>query len=188
MMKWFKSNKDDSQKESKGNKRLTAEQKAAREEAKKLAQKAVEDAKAVKAEKAQAARDKATRSSAENREKIVAEKKKKNSEKNATGKIFKDIISGRFLTNEGVIEHIPFLLFLCAIFLANIGLGYKFENIEREKSKTERRLKEVNAEYKSLMSELESRLQQSRVEQAIQDLGLEQPLSQPILLEEDGDE
>ena len=32
MMKWFKSNKDDSQKESKGNKRLTAEQKAAREE------------------------------------------------------------------------------------------------------------------------------------------------------------
>ena len=73
-------------------------------------------------------------------------------------------------------------------FLANIGLGYKFENIEREKSKTERKLKEVNAEYKSLMSELESRLQQSRVEQAIQDLGLEQPLSQPILLEEDGDE
>ena len=30
MMKWFKSNKDDSQKESKGNKRLTAEQKAAK--------------------------------------------------------------------------------------------------------------------------------------------------------------
>ena len=187
MMKWFKSNKGDSQNESKFNKRLTAEQKAAREEAKKLAQKAAEDAKAMKAEKAQEARDKAKRSSAENREKIVAEKKK-NAEKNTTGKIFRDIISGRFLTNEGVIEHIPFLLFLCAIFLANIGLGYKFENIEREKSKTERKLKEVNAEYKSLMSELESRLQQSRVEQAIQDLGLEQPLSQPILLEEDGDE
>ena len=187
MMKWFKSNKGDSQNESKFNKRLTAEQKAAREEAKKLAQKAAEDAKAMKAEKAQEARDKAKRSSAENREKIVAEKKK-NAEKNTTGKIFRDIISGRFLTNEGVIEHIPFLLFLCAIFLANIGLGYKFENIEREKSKTERKLKEVNAEYKSLMSELESRLQQSRVEQAIQDLGLEQPLSQPIILEEDGDE
>ena len=39
MMKWFKSNKDDSQNESKGNKRLTAEQKSAREEAKNLLKK-----------------------------------------------------------------------------------------------------------------------------------------------------
>ena len=30
--------------------------------------------------------------------------------------------------------------------------------------------------------------EQSRVEQAIVDLGLEQPLSQPILLDENGDE
>ena len=54
--------------------------------------------------------------------------------------------------------------------------------------KTERALEEVNAEYNTLMSDLESRLQQSRVEQAIVDLGLEQPLSQPILLEKNGDE
>ena len=54
--------------------------------------------------------------------------------------------------------------------------------------KTKRALEEVNAEYKTLMSDLESRLQQSRVEQSIKDLGLEQPLNQPILLEENGDE
>ena len=130
-MNWFKKNKDSDNKGSAGNKRLTAEQKAAREEAKKIAQEAAKDAKRAKAEKAQEVRENATRSSSENRAKIVAEQKKKRAERNATGKILRDIISGQFLKGDGVIAHIPFLLFLCGIFLANIGLGYKFENIER---------------------------------------------------------
>ncbi len=189
MLGWFKKNKDEAKKPgNSGNKRLTDEQKKARKEAKEIAQKAADDAVKAKAEKAKEAREKASRSSAENRAKIKAEQKKKRAEKNATGKIIRDIISGRFLTEEGVIEHIPFLLFLCALFLANIGLGYKFENIVRDKTKTKRKLEEVNAEYKTLMSDLESRLQQSRVEQAIVELGLEQPRSQPILLDENGDE
>ena len=188
MLKWFKKNKDGYKPTPSGNKRLTEEQKIAREEAKKLAQQAAEDAVIAKAEKVREIREKAARSSAENRAKIKAEQKKKRAENNATGKIIRDIISGKFLTGEGVIAHVPFLLFLCGIFLANIGLGYKFENIERNKMKTKRALEQVNAEYKTLMSDLESRLQQSRVEQAIKDLGLEQPLNQPILLDENGDE
>ena len=189
MLKWFKENNENKNQElSGGNKRLTEEQKIAREEAQKLAQKAAEEAVKAKAEKVKEVREKAARSSIENRAKIKSEKKKKRAEDNATGKILRDIISGRFLTGEGVIAHVPFLLFLCGIFLANIGLGYKFENIEREKMKTKRQLEEVNAEYKTLMSDLESRLQQSRVEQAIKDLGLEQPLTQPILLDENGHE
>lgn len=190
MLKWFRKNSEDKSPEpSGGNKRITEEQKVAREEAKKLAQKAAEDAVQAKAQKVKEVREKAARSSAESRAQIMAEqKKKKRAEDNATGKILRDIISGRFLTGEGVIAHVPFLLFLCGIFLANISLGYKFENIERAKMKTERALEEVNAEYKTLMSDLESRLQQSRVEQDIKDLGLEQPLSQPILLDENGND
>ena len=189
MLTWFKRNSDkENQEASGGNKRLTEEQKIARKEAQKLAQKAAEEAVQAKAEKVKETREKAIRSSAENRAKIKAEQKNKRAENNATGKILRDIISGKFLTGEGVIAHVPFLLFLCGIFLANIGLGYKFENIERDKMKTERQLEEVNAEYKTLMSDLESRLQQSRVEQAIKDLGLEQPLTQPILLYENGHE
>lgn len=189
MLKWFRKNSEDKSPEpSGGNKRLTEEQKVAREEAKKLAQKAAENAVQAKAQKVKEVREKAARSSAESRAQIKAKQKKKRAEDNATGKILRDIISGRFLTGEGVIAHVPFLLFLCGIFLANISLGYKFENIERAKMKTERALEEVNAEYKTLMSDLESRLQQSRVEQDIKDLGLEQPLSQPILLDENGNE
>jgi len=188
MLKWFKQNKDGDKPNPRGNKRLTEEQKTAREEAQKAAQKAAEDAVIEKAKKVREVREKAARSSAENRANIKTEQKKKRAENNTTGKIIRDIISGKFLTGEGVVAHVPFLLFLCGIFLANIGLGYKFENIERNKMKTKRTLEEVNAEYKTLMSDLESRLQQSRVEQAIKDLGLEQPLNQPILLEENGDE
>jgi F0F1-type ATP synthase membrane subunit b/b' len=188
MKNWFKKNKSDQALSYGGNKRLTAEQKTAREEAKNLADLAAEQARTVAAEKAQKARDKSTRSSKENREKVVAEQKKKRTENNSTGKILRDIISGKFLTGDGVITHIPYLLFLCALFLANISLGYKFENIERDIMKTERALEEVTAEYKTLMSDLEARLQQSRVETAIKDLGLEQPMNPPILLEVNDDE
>ena len=185
-MKWFKKNKEETSKA--GNRRLSDEQKYAREEAKKLAEKAAEDAKTAAAEKAQKARDKATRSSVENRAKVVEERKKKERETNSTGKIVRDIISGRFLTEEGMLDHIPYLFFVCVLFLVNISLGYVFEDIERDKARTKRQLEEVNSEYKTLMSDLEARLQQSRVETAIKDLGLEQPITQPILLEENADE
>ena len=110
---------------------------------------------------------------------------KKPAKINGTGKIFKDIISGRFLTSEGITSHIPYLLFLTSLFLAYISLGYKFENIERDKMRTERALEEVVSEYKTLRSELESRLQQSRVESATSVLGLQQPISPPTLLKQD---
>jgi hypothetical protein len=53
--------------------------------------------------------------------------------------------------------------------------------------KTEQRLEEVTSEYKTLRSELESILQQSRVERATADLGLEQPMGPPILLKVDAE-
>ena len=118
MLKWFKKNDENkNQKLSGGNKRLTEEQKIAREEAQKLAQKAAEDAVKAKAKKVKEVREKAARSSIENRAKIKSEQKKKRAENNATGKILRDIISGRFLTGEGVIAHVPFLLFLCGILI-----------------------------------------------------------------------
>lgn len=166
----------------KGNRHLTKEQKASRHEAQELAIKTADEATKVAAEKAQKARDLSNLKS----KKIRQEKaKKQRVENNSIGKFFRDILNGTFLTSEGITTHIPYLLFLCGIFLMYISLGYKFENIEREKMKTEHSLEEVTAEYKTLRSELESRLQQSRVESATAVLGLEQPLEPPILLEVD---
>ena len=177
MLRIFKKKSRDKQQVDSGNKRLTSEQKIARKEATDLARIAADIAVEEAAGKAQRAREKSGTKPIENSEVM--------SKKNGTGKIFKDIIGGKFLTSEGITSHIPYLLFLTSLFLAYISLGYKFENIERDKMRTERALEEVVSEYKTLRSELESRLQQSRVESATSVLGLQQPTTPPTLLKLD---
>jgi len=184
-MRWlFKRNKKETAIENgvRGNKHLTKEQKHSRLEAQELAQKAADEATKVAREKAKNTRDLSKRKSTQTRQEQA---KLQRVENNSTGQFFRDILNGTFLTGDGITTHIPYLLFLCGIFLMYISLGYKFENIEREKMKTEHALEEVTAEYKTLRSELESRLQQSRVESATAFLGLEQPMEPPILLEVD---
>jgi len=184
-MKWiFRRNKKEKPLvgSSRGNKHLTKEEKNARIEAQELAKKAADEAIKLATEKAKKARNISNHKSESTRQEKATKKK---SDNNSIGKFFRDILNGTFLTGDGITTHIPYLLFMCGIFLLYISLGYKFENIEREKVKTEYSLKEVTAEYKTLRSELESRLQQSRVVSATAFLGLEQPIEQPILLEVD---
>lgn len=166
--------------EKSGNKILSKEEIAARNEAKAQAEEAAKAAKEAAALKAKERREK--------KGKAPKEEKAPKSDKNSIGRIIRDIISGRFLTDDGVVAHIPYLLFLCGLFLANISLGYKFENIEREKMRAKRDLEEVSAEYKTLISDLEARLQQSRVESATRSMGLQQPMTPPTLLKASEDE
>ena len=165
-----------------GNKHLTKEEINARIEAQEMAKKAADEATKIATEKAAKARELSNHKSERTRQEKAT---KKRAENNSIGKFFRDILNGTFLTGDGITTHIPYLLFMCGIFLLYISLGYKFENIEREKMKTEHALEEVTAEYKTLRSELESRLQQSRVESATAFLGLEQPMEPPVVLEVD---
>jgi hypothetical protein len=165
-----------------GNKHLTKEEKNARIEAQEMAKKAADEATKIATEKAKKARDLSNQKSERTRQEKA---KKQRTDNNSIGKFFRDILNGTFLTGDGITTHIPYLLFMCGIFLMYISLGYKFENIEREKMKTEHALEEVTAEYKTLRSELESRLQQSRVESATAFLGLQQPIEPPVILEVD---
>lgn len=93
------------------------------------------------------------------------------------------LLSGEFLTREEVVVHIPFLLYVCGFFLITIALGYSFDNTEREKIKVRETLKELNAEYKTLKTQLESEKQHSNVSQRILDLGLEEPKNAPVIIE-----
>lgn len=93
------------------------------------------------------------------------------------------LLNGEFLTREEVIDHIPFLLYVCGFFLITIALGYSFDNTEREKIKVREALKELNAEYKTLKTTLESEKQHSNVSQRILDLGLEEPTNAPVIIE-----
>ena len=104
--------------------------------------------------------------------------------KNAIGPVIRDLLSGEFLTKEGVTRHIPYLLFISALFVVYIAMGYQFERIEREKMKKKERIEELSAEFKTLQADFESRLQQSSVERNIANLGLIQPVEPPFLLEQ----
>ncbi|PCJ82652.1 MAG: hypothetical protein COA49_00915 [Bacteroidetes bacterium] len=170
-----------------GNRRLTPSQKSARLEADELALKTAEAATLAAAKKAQKIRELASNALSEDRRERAKKRRTERAKRNNTGKFIRDLLSGRFLTGDGITSHIPYLLFVTGIFLVYISLGYHFENIEREKMKTEQRLEEVTSEYKTLRSELESILQQSRVERATADLGLEQPITPPILLKVDAE-
>ena len=104
--------------------------------------------------------------------------------KNAIGPVIRDLLSGEFLTKEGVTRHIPYLLFMSGLFVAYIAMGYQFERVEREKRKTKEQIEELSAEFKTLQADFESRLQQSSVEKNIAALGLIQPVEAPFLLEQ----
>lgn len=112
-----------------------------------------------------------------------AQEKEARRTKNSIGPVVRDILSGEFLTKEGVTRHIPYLIFVSVLFIAYIAMGYQFERLEREKLKTKRQLEELSAEYKTLKAEFETQLQQSTVEQNIAELGLRQTIEPPFLLE-----
>ena len=117
------------------------------------------------------------------RKKTNPSARKEKQKKNAIGPVIRDLLSGEFLTKKGVTRHIPYLLYVSALFVAYIAMGYQFERIEREKRKTKEKTEELSAEFKTLQADFESRLQQSSVEKSISALGLIQPEEAPFLLE-----
>lgn len=94
------------------------------------------------------------------------------------------VLSGDFLAHDDVVAHIPYILFVSALFIGYIALGYHFERTERSKQDTRRELDELSAEYKTLRAEYETLLQQSTLEERVAPSGLALPTTPPILLEQ----
>jgi hypothetical protein len=99
------------------------------------------------------------------------------------GNILQKILSGDFLVRDGLIKHLPFVLFLVGLFIANIGLVYYFENTAREKIKLQNQLNELRSQYNTTVSDLEKNKQQSNVAQAIQQMGLEELRTPPNVID-----
>lgn len=111
-------------------------------------------------------------------------KREQRRQKNSITPLIGDLLSGEFLTREGVTRHIPYLLFISGLFIAYIAMGYQFERMERAKIQNKRQLQELSAEYKTIKAQFETQLQQSRVEESIANIGLSQPVEPPFLLEQ----
>lgn len=108
---------------------------------------------------------------------------KKPAKKGRVSRTLNALLNGEFLTRDGVIKHLPFILFLSGLFVVYISMGYSFEQTEREKVRVKRSLEDAMTEYKSLKSQLESKKQQSSVLDQIDEMDLIEPNTPPEFIE-----
>jgi len=90
------------------------------------------------------------------------------------------VFSGTFLSNEKVLKHIPFVLFLSVIAILYIANGYWADDKIRQVNKLNSRLKELRSEYISTKSDLMFVSKQSEVAKSAEKMGLKEPIAPPM--------
>src|ERR1700759_4702411 len=107
--------------------------------------------------------------------------KEKNKETSAEGK-------GRSrwrptqLGSGWIMRNIGFFLFLAALAVVYIYNGHYADKISRNISKTEKEVKELQYEYKTLKSEVMFRSKQSELAKAVEPFGLKELVHPPFVL------
>ncbi len=118
----------------------------------------------------------------------VTEKPKKNYKKGVLAKGLSTVFSGAFLTNEKTLKTVPFIMFLAGIAILYIAYGYYADDTIRETNKIANQLKELRSDYISTKSELMFASKQSEVANAVDTLGLKEPVVPPMKIEVDSNE
>lgn len=90
------------------------------------------------------------------------------------------VFSGTFLSNDSVVKHVPFILFLSVIAILYIANGYWADDKVRQVNKLTSQLKELRSEYISTKSDLMFVSKQSEVAKSAEKLGLKEPLTPPM--------
>jgi Bacteriodetes cell division protein (FtsL-like) len=90
----------------------------------------------------------------------------------------------RFLSHKWVVKNIPFFLFLAALAVIYIYNGHYADKLARKISTTEKHIKELEYEYKTIKSEVIFRSKASELIKAVEPLGLKELTAPPILLGE----
>lgn len=81
-----------------------------------------------------------------------------------------------------IVENIPFFLFLAVLAVLYIYNGHYADKLMRKISKTEKNIKELEYEYKSLKSEVIFRSKASELAKAVEPLGLKELRTFPIVI------
>src|SRR5437870_3880298 len=87
-------------------------------------------------------------------------------------KSLNSVFSGTFLSNEKVLQHIPFILFLSVIAILYIANGYWADDKIRQVNKLTSHLKELRSEYISVKSDLMFVSKQSEVAKSAEKMGI----------------
>ncbi len=95
-------------------------------------------------------------------------------------------ISGwkRLLNYQSIVKQVPFFLFLTALAILYIYNGHYADKTIRSINKTEKEVKELQYEYKTVKSEVMFRSQQSELAKAVEPLGLKEITVTPVMLKD----
>jgi hypothetical protein len=105
---------------------------------------------------------------------------KPRAKKSGLVKSLNTVFSGTFLSNESVVKHVPFILFLSVIAILYIANGYWADDKVRQVNKITSQLKELRSEYISTKSDLMFVSKQSEVAKSAEKLGLKEPITPPM--------
>ena len=106
----------------------------------------------------------------------------------ATTKISKSAIGRKvdwrkFLSHKWVVKNIPFFLFLALLAVCYIFNGHYGDKIARRIGATEKHIKELEYEFKTIKSEVIFRSKASELVKAVAPLGLKELTVAPVLLD-----
>ena len=88
----------------------------------------------------------------------------------------------RWLNYHVIVKQIPFCIFLGLLAVIYIYNGHYADKLIRNINSTEKDVKELQYEYKTVQSEVMFRSQQSELAKAVEPLGLKELVSAPIIL------
>ena len=88
----------------------------------------------------------------------------------------------KWLNYHVIVKQIPFCVFLGLLAVIYIYNGHYADKLIRNINSTEKDVKELQYEYKTVKSEVMFRSQQSELAKAVEPLGLKELVSAPIIL------
>src|ERR1700753_1538589 len=86
------------------------------------------------------------------------------------------------ISYQWIMKNIPFFLFLAALAVIYIYNGHYADKISRDINRTNKELKELQYEYKTLKSEVMFRSKQSELARAVEPFGLKELTRPPYVL------
>ena len=98
---------------------------------------------------------------------------------------FQKIEWRKFFTYKWVVKNIPFFLFLSVLAVAYIYNGHHADKLIKEIAISEKNIKELEYEYKSVKSEVIFRSKASELVKVVVPLGLEESILPPVVLNTD---
>ena len=89
----------------------------------------------------------------------------------------------RLFNYKWVVENIPFFLFLSALAVLYIYNGHYSDRLIKKTGATEKHIKELEYEYKTVKSEVIFRSKASELAKAVEPMGLKELTKPPVVLE-----